>query len=132
MSDINRKRREALTKRKRRVRKKVVGLPERPRLTVFRSHRYIYAQIIDDMGTTGPQRQGSCTLLAASSRKIGAREVPEGLSGKCAVAYCVGRELAERAKEKGIEKVVFDRSGYLYHGRVAALARGCREGGIAF
>jgi large subunit ribosomal protein L18 len=132
MSDTNKKRRQSLVRRKRRVRKKVVGTPGRPRLTVYRSHRCIYAQIVDDSVALDSQRQGSRTLLAASSRQPGEHEAPEGLAGKCALAYRVGRELAELARSRGIQKVVFDRGGYLYHGRVAALARGVRDGGIAF
>ncbi len=124
MSGNNRVRRMAWVRRKRRVRKSVAGNQERPRLSVFRSHKNIYAQIIDD--ETGH------TLAAASSLKLADVEIPEGLGGKCAVAYRVGRGIAELAQQRGIAKVVFDRSGYLYHGRVAALARGVREGGIEF
>jgi large subunit ribosomal protein L18 len=124
MSDRNSKKRAARAKRKHRVRKKLAGTSERPRLSVFRSNRFIYAQIVDD--------EGRQTLLAASSQRDLTHEIPEDLAGKCAVAYQVGREVAERAREKGIEQIVFDRSGYLYHGRVAALARGAREGGLKF
>ncbi len=124
MKDTAHDRRAARLKRKVRVRKRVHGTPERPRLTVFRSHRAIYAQVIDD-------RAGH-TLAAADSRKLEAVEVPEELSAKQAAAYRVGRLLADRAKAKGITRVVFDRNGYLYHGRVAALARGARDGGLEF
>ncbi len=121
----SKKRREGRLRRKARVRRKVNGTAERPRLSVFRSHRAIYAQVVDD--TKG------ATLLAACSLKLPEGEtVPEGVAGKCATAYRVGRQLAALAREKGIERVVFDRSGYLYHGRVAALARGVRDGGIQF
>ena len=125
MITTSKQRREGRQRRKARVRRKVNGTPDRPRLAVFRSHRAIYAQVVDD--TRG------ATLLSASSRKLAAEEaVPEGLAGKCAVAYRVGRQVAALAKEKGIAMIVFDRSGYLYHGRIAALARGVRDGGIQF
>jgi large subunit ribosomal protein L18 len=132
MGNITRMKREALLKRKRRVRKRISGSPERPRLTVFRSNRNIYAQIVVDSAAETGSCQASQTLVAASSLKLTPHEVPEGVAGKRAVAYQVGRDLAARALEKGIAKVVFDRHGYLYHGRVAALAQGVREGGIEF
>ena len=101
-------------RRHRRVRKSVTGSAERPRLAVYRSNRHIYAQLIDD-------RSGR-TLAAATD---------QGLSGqKTGVAKQVGKALAERAKTAGIERVVFDRGGRLYHGRVKALAEGAREGGL--
>lgn len=106
-------------KRHKRVRSKVSGTPGRPRLNVFRSEKNIYAQIIDD--TAGH------TLAAASSLD---KEI-EGGSNKAA-ARAVGKLIAERAKAKGIGAVVFDRGGYLYHGRVAELAEGAREGGLEF
>ena len=125
MDQSSKQRMEGRQRRKARVRRKVSGTPERPRLSVFRSHRGIYAQIVDDsLGRT---------LLAANSGKLADEApVPEGLGGKCAVAYRVGRQVAAMAKEKGIGMIVFDRSGYLYHGRIAALARGVRDGGIQF
>ena len=107
-------------KRHQRVRSKVSGTPERPRLNVFRSETNIYAQIIDDVN-------GS-TLVAASSLEKGF----ECDGDKKAVAKKVGQMVAERAKAKGIENVVFDRGGYIYHGRVQALAEGAREGGLQF
>jgi large subunit ribosomal protein L18 len=110
--------------RHRRVRRKIGGTPERARLTVFRSHLHIYAQLVDDS-------QGR-TLAAASSLKLAAAPAAAGESRLIAQAKAVGRELAARAKEKGIEQVAFDRSGYRYHGRVAALAQGAREGGLQF
>jgi large subunit ribosomal protein L18 len=108
-------------RRHRRVRKKVAGSAERPRLSVFRSNRHIYAQIIDD-------RAGR-TMVSASSMESGL-----DLTGKSKsdVATEVGRVLAGRAREKGVEKVVFERGGNLYHGRVKALADGAREGGLVF
>ena len=106
-----------------RVRKKVHGDGERPRLCVFRSLRHIYAQVIDD--TTG------CTLAAASSLEPAAGKTSE-TQPKLAISESVGKRLAERAKEQGINEVVFDRGGYKYHGRVKALAEGSREGGLVF
>ncbi len=107
-------------RRHRRVRGKISGTPERPRLNVYRSNQNIYAQLIDDVA--------GVTLAAASTVEKGF----EGATGNAEAAKKVGKTIAERAKEKGIEKVVFDRSGYIYHGRVAALAEGAREGGLQF
>ena len=103
-----------------RVRGKISGTPERPRLNVFRSNANIYAQIIDDVN--------GVTLVAANTLE---KEF-EGATGNCEAAKKVGAALAERAKAKGIDKVVFDRGGYIYHGRVAALAEGAREAGLEF
>ena len=103
-----------------RVRGKISGTPECPRLNVFRSNANIYAQIIDDVN--------GVTLASASTLE---KEF-EGATGNAEAAKKVGLVLAERAKAKGIEDVVFDRGGYLYHGRVAALAEGAREGGLNF
>ena len=124
MSEFSKTRRAARLKRKVRVGKNLHGSEQRPRLTVFRSHRHIYAQIIDD--------DRGCTLVSCDSKRAGETTLPEGISGKRAVAYRVGRALAEVAKEKGVAAVVFDRNGYLYHGRVAALAQGARDGGLDF
>ena len=107
-------------KRHKRVRAKVFGTPERPRLNVFRSEKNIYAQVIDDVN--------GVTLASASSLD----KAIEGYGGNIAAATAVGKLVAERAKAKGIETVVFDRGGYLYHGRVKALAEGAREGGLKF
>ena len=107
-------------KRHKRVRAKIAGTPERPRLNVFRSETNIYAQIIDDV--TGK------TLVAANS--LEKDFACEGT--KTDAAKQVGLMVAERAKAKGIEVVVFDRGGYVYHGRVQALAEGAREGGLQF
>lgn len=108
-------------RRKRRVRKKVVGSTERPRLTVFRSNRHMYAQLVDDVTGT--------TIAAASTL-----EAADGLGDKDkkGKAKEIGRLIAERAKEQGIDRVVFDRNGYIYHGRVAAVADGAREAGLDF
>ena len=112
--------RELRERRHRRVRGKIRGTAERPRLAVFRSNRGIFAQLVDDdAGKT----------VAASSR-VG---LPKPFSGdKTEQAAEVGKRLAEAAKKAGVESVVFDRGGYLYHGRVKALAEGAREGGLSF
>ena len=107
-------------KRHKRVRAKISGTPERPRLNVFRSNANIYAQIIDDVN--------GATLVSAST----VEKDFEGATGNCEAAKKVGQLIAERAKAKDIEEVVFDRGGYVYHGRVAALAEGAREGGLKF
>ena len=107
-------------KRHKRVRGKVSGTPERPRLNVFRSGTNIYAQIIDD--TKG------YTIVSASSLEKGF----EGKGNDCAAAKKVGQTIAQRAKDKGINVVVFDRGGYVYRGRIKALADGAREAGLEF
>ena len=111
-------------KRKKRVRTKISGDAKRPRLAVFRSNRYISAQLIDD--THGK------TLVCVHSKfqMPGNKSPSEGGENKTARAQLVGMELAKRAKDLGIKNVVFDRSGYRYHGRVRALAEGVREGGL--
>lgn len=109
---------QALKRRHRRVRKKVVGTPERPRLAVFRSNRHIYAQVIDDFAGR--------TLAAASTLTAGNGDDPKER------ARAAGRELAGRARSAGVDKVTFDRGGFMYHGRVQALAEGAREGGLQF
>lgn len=105
----------------RRIRRKVRGTPERPRLCVFRSLKHIYAQVIDD--TSGR------TLAAASSLE---KNAPVKGGGNVAAAAAIGRLIGERALAKGIKKVVFDRGGYAYHGRVKALAEAAREAGLEF
>ncbi|KXZ38997.1 LSU ribosomal protein L18P [Alkalithermobacter thermoalcaliphilus JW-YL-7 = DSM 7308] len=114
---------ETRLKRHKRVRRKVFGTPERPRLNVFRSNSNIYAQIIDDVNRT--------TLVAASSLEKEVKEQVKSTGNKEA-ARLVGKLVAKKALEKGIDKVVFDRGGYLYHGRVKELAEGAREGGLNF
>ncbi len=111
--------RDARLRRHRRIRGKVVGSAERPRLAVSRSNKRIYAQIIDDA-------RGH-TLAAAGSHEVALRELAKGPA-----ASEVGKLLAERAKQAGVEQVVFDRGGYKYHGRVKSLADGAREGGLEF
>jgi large subunit ribosomal protein L18 len=105
-----------------RIRKKVMGTAERPRLNVYRSLNHIYVQLIDD-------HQGA-TIVSAHSAEGGKGEKRTG--GNVASAKQVGKAIAERAKEKGITKVVFDRGGYIYHGRVKALADAAREAGLQF
>jgi large subunit ribosomal protein L18 len=116
-------RKESLQRRHRRVRKDVNGSTERPRLAVFRSHQHIYAQVIDDIEQH--------TIVSASSLEP---EIKSRLSSgsNSAAAIEVGKLVAERAKAKGIESVVFDRGGNLYHGRVQALADAAREAGLSF
>ena len=111
----------ARLKRHLRVRKNISGTAQRPRLNVFRSSKNIYAQIIDD--TKG------ITLVSASSLDAALKET---YGGNCEAAKAVGKLVAEKALEKGIKAVVFDRGGYIYHGRVAALAEGAREAGLEF
>jgi large subunit ribosomal protein L18 len=103
-----------------RIRRKVAGNTTRPRLAVFRSVKHIYAQVIDDS-------VGHTLAAASSNEKSGIKS-----GGNVAGAKAVGKLLAERAKEKGVKSVVFDRGGYLYHGRVKALADAAREGGLEF
>ncbi len=111
---------EARAKRQRRVRAKISGTPERPRLNVFRSTKHIYAQIIDDVN--------GVTLASASSLSEGI----EGTGCNKEAARKVGELVAKNAVDKGISEVVFDRAGYLYHGRIQELAEGAREGGLKF
>lgn len=117
---------QARLKRKRRIRKHITGTTERPRLSVFRSARHIYAQVIDD--TKG------ITLAAASSVEKLVRENSElaAAKGKQETAVAVGKLIAERLIEKGVNKVVFDRNGFLYHGRVKAVSEGARKAGLDF
>ena len=108
----------------RRVRARISGTPERPRLSVFKSSKYIYAQVIDDL-------KGE-TLAQASSFEPALRGRYEGGGDSRAAARLIGETVAERAREKGIERVVFDRGGYIYHGRIKAVADGAREKGLEF
>lgn len=111
-------------RRKQRVRKKVRGNAERPRLSVFRSAKHIYAQIIDD----GPAR----TILESSSLSKDIRPTLGGRGGNKDGAAIIGQSIAKKALEKGIKRVVFDRNGFLYHGRIKALAEAARETGLEF
>jgi large subunit ribosomal protein L18 len=117
MKLIKRERRE---KRKKRIRAKIFGTKERPRLSVFRSNKHIYCQLIDD--------EKGHTLTSASDRELKSLKV----KNRVEIAFEVGKLIAKKAKKLGIEKVVFDRAGYKYHGRVKALAEGAREGGLKF
>ena len=110
-------------RRKRHVRKRVTGTPGRPRLTVFRSHKNIYAQIIDDAAGR--------TLVATSSREKPVREKLDS-GGNRGAAQAVGSDLAQKAVQAGIKKVVFDRNGFPFHGRVRELAEAARKGGLEF
>jgi len=112
----------ARQKRIRRIRKKITGTPERPRMRIYKSARHFYVQVIDD--TRGH------TLVSMSSldKSIAGEET----KGKCGQARLVGKLLAARAKSAGIESVVLDRGGYIYHGRVKAFSEGAREGGLIF
>ena len=111
--------REARLRRHRRVRGKIAGTAERPRLVVFRSNRGIFAQLVDD--------ESACTLASAGWTSLG-----KMTGSKTEQADAVGKALAAEAKKAGIERCVFDRGGYLFHGRVKALAEGAREGGLQF
>jgi large subunit ribosomal protein L18 len=117
-------RRQALRlKRKKRIRKKITGSEERPRMSVFRSAKHVYSQIIDD--TKG------ITLVTASTTEKEVRE-QQKFENKTAAATYIGQLVAERAKEKGITSVVFDRNGFLYHGRIKAVSDGARKAGLNF
>ncbi len=118
------KRRESRQRRHRRVRKKVVGTTERPRLCVFRSVKHIYAQIFDDTAN-------QC-LVTVSTLSPEVRDQVAEAKGKVGKSTLVGKVLAAKALERGITTVAFDRGGYIYHGRVKAVADGAREGGLKF
>ena len=105
-----------------RIRKKVLGTAERPRLSVYRSVNHIYAQVIDDLN--------GVTFVAAST--VEGEKANKTTGGNVASAKEVGKRIAEKAKQKGVTKVVFDRGGYLYHGRIKALAEAAREAGLKF
>jgi len=107
-----------------RVRRSVAGTPQRPRLAVFKSLRFIYAQVIDDVAGK--------TLVQASSSEDGIRKQAEGSGKTRDAARLVGEAIAERAKDQGIEKVVFDRGGYIFHGKVKQVAEGARSKGLSF
>ena len=113
---------EARIKRHKRIRKKVMGTKQRPRLAVYKSLKNIYAQLIDD--------ENSVTLLTCSTRSKALKE--KALSRNIKSATLLGEFLAEQAKAKGIEHAVFDRGGYLYHGRIKAVAEAARKGGLKF
>ena len=120
----NKTARAARIRRHSRVRDRLSGTPERPRLAVFRSLNHIYAQVIDDVA--------GHTLAAASDTEKDVQSAIKASQKKSEVAGVVGEALAKRAKQKGIKAVVFDRGGFKYHGRVKALAEAVRKGGISF
>jgi large subunit ribosomal protein L18 len=117
------KKKEAHLKRKKRVRKKIFGTADRPRLTVFRSARHIYAQVVED--TSGQTLSSASTLDKEARQRF-------PFESKVEAAKFVGKLVARRAMEKGVSKVVFDRNGFLYHGRVRAVSAGAREQGLKF
>lgn len=119
MTDAIKHKRELRIRRHSRVRKKVSGSAERPRLVVFRSNRHISAQVIDDVA--------SRTIASASTQETSLRS---GATGNRDAAQAIGKLIAERARAAGVSRVVFDRGGFRYHGRVAAVADGAREGGL--
>jgi len=118
---MDRQKEKAKRRARRRVgiRKRIIGTPERPRLSVYRSLNHIYAQIVDDIA--------GHTLASASTRD---KDAKASSTGNVEAAKAVGKTLAERAKQAGVEKVVFDRGGFRYHGRIKALADAAREGGL--
>ena len=120
-ASTNMKKQELRVRRKAHIRKKVEGSVERPRLSVYRSLNHIYAQVIDDVS--------SKTLAAASTLSP---ELKDGKGKKKELAKEVGKLIAKKCQEKKIEAVVFDRNGFMYHGRIAAVAEGAREGGLKF
>lgn len=124
MANKSIRKRQLRRRRQLRIRKKVSGTSERPRLSVFRSQKHIHAQLIDD--TTGT------SLLGVADYSGELREKLAGVSGKTEKSRVVGQVLGAKAREVGIARVVFDRGGYLYHGRVKALAEGARESGLEF
>ena len=124
MPGLNTAKQQKRARRRRHIQNKVRGTTVRPRLVVFRSCKHIYAQLVDDMS----QR----TLIGASTLTKEIREDVKKASSKVEKAKIVGKLVARLAKEKNIDKVVFDRAAYLYHGRVKALAEGAREGGLVF
>lgn len=120
---MNREKQKAVRRGRRKtgIRKRITGTPDQPRLTVYRSLNHMYAQIVDDMNQK--------TLVAASSAE---KSLGLGATGNKEAAKAIGKAIAERAKEAGVTRVAFDRNGFLYHGRIAALAEGAREGGLEF
>ncbi len=116
--------REQRIRKKFKIRKKISGVAERPRMSVYRSNSQIYVQLIDDVSNS--------TLLAASSLSKEIADDVKKAEGKIAKSKFVGKLIAEKALEKGIKEVVFDRSGYRYHGRIQGVAEGAREGGLKF
>jgi large subunit ribosomal protein L18 len=123
MAEVAQKRRDARNRRRRRLRRRLLGTTEVPRLAVFRSHAHIYAQLIDD--SNGSSLCGTSTLDPALRDSLAGKKKSER-------SFLVGKRMAEIAQSRGIVRVAFDRGGYVYHGRVQALAQGAREGGLQF
>ncbi len=123
MSSVAQERREARLRRHKRIRRRLGGTAEVPRLAVFRSHMHIYAQLIDDL--TGQSLAGTSTLDPAIRAELAGKK-------KSDRSRLVGKRMAQIALDRGIARVAFDRGGYLYHGRIRALAEGAREGGLQF
>ncbi len=119
--DIERAKRKRRNRRRRGIRKRIIGVPDQPRLAVYRSLKHIYAQVIDDLDGR--------TVVSASTldKSLGLDK-----TGDTAAAAIVGKAVAERARDKGVERVAFDRGGFRYHGRIKALADAAREGGLKF
>lgn len=130
MKDSSKKKVIARQRRQRRVRAKVAGTAERPRLSVYRSAGHIYAQLIDD--SAGKTLAAANDLKMDKKAKDKAAKEAKDRSAKSAVAFVIGQEIAAKAKKAGLSKVVFDRNGFAYAGRVAAVAEGAREGGLEF
>lgn len=124
MADKQIKKTRMRRRRQMRIRKRLLGTADRPRLTIFRSLKHIQAQLIDDVN--------GCSLMGISSNAPQLKDQLQTIEGKCNKSREVGKALAVSAREAGISQVVFDRAGYLYHGRVKALAEGAREGGLKF
>ena len=124
MKDKTKIKNDKRLRRKKHIRKGVLGTPQRPRLVVYRSAKHIYAQLVDDTK--------SRTLMTVSTLNKDLADEIKSADGKIAKSRIVGKKIGEMAKKKKISKVVFDRSGYLYHGRVKAVADGAREGGLEF
>ncbi len=124
MADKQIKKTRMRRRRQMRIRKRLLGTADRPRLTIFRSLKHIQAQLIDDVNGR--------SLMGISSNAPQLKDQLRTIEGKCHKSREVGKALAERALDAGISQVVFDRAGYLYHGRVKALAEGAREGGLNF
>ena len=120
---VKNKKQAGRLRRKRSIRKRISGTGERPRLSVFRSNKHIYCQVIDDVS--------GVTLASVSTQTATLKAAAEG-KDKTELAGLVGQAIAEQCKEKNIETVVFDRNGFIYHGRVKAVAEGAREGGLKF
>jgi large subunit ribosomal protein L18 len=124
MADKNKLKAQRLERRQFRTRKNIFGTPERPRLSVFRSDKHIYAQLVDDFAGK------TIVSVASTSGEVRGAELKNG--GNIAAAKQVGRVIAEKAKSLGVTKVAFDRGGRMYHGRIKALADAAREGGLKF